>query len=51
MAERTKTYIGQFSPTDVPAVQATELTVGGPSFDVPVDEARDLYAELLSASA
>jgi threonine aldolase len=47
IAERTKTFIGFFSPTDVPSVQMTELTVGLASFDVPIEESRELYAELL----
>jgi threonine aldolase len=50
-AERTKTFIGQFAATEVPGVQTTELTVGAASFEVAVDEARELYSELLSASA
>jgi len=51
IADRTKTFIGRFAATEVPGVQTAELTVGAASFDVPVDEARDLYRELLSASA
>jgi threonine aldolase len=51
IAERTKTDIGHFAATEVPGVQTTELTVGAASFEVAVDEARELYSELLSASA
>jgi threonine aldolase len=51
LAERTKTFLAYFFPTGVPSVQATELTIGAASFDAPVDEARDLFAELLAASA
>jgi threonine aldolase len=51
IAERTKTFIGYFAATEVPGVQTTELTVGAASFDVAVDEARELYSELLRASA
>jgi hypothetical protein len=43
--------IGHFAATEVPGVQTTELTVGAASFQVAVDEARELYSELLSASA
>jgi threonine aldolase len=49
IAERTKTFIGHFAATEVPSVQMTELTFGPASLDLPVDEARDLYAELLDA--
>lgn len=31
-------------------MQTTELTVAGASFQVTVDEARELYRELLTAS-
>jgi threonine aldolase len=51
IADRTKTFIGHFAATEVPGVQATELTVGAASFEVAVDGARELYSELLSASA
>jgi threonine aldolase len=51
IADRTKTFIGHFAATEVPGVQRTELTVGAASLDVAVDEARELYGELLSASA
>ena len=51
IAERTSTFIGHFTATEVPGVQATELTVGAASFQVTVDEARELYRELLRASA
>ena len=51
IAERTSTFIGHFAATEVSGVQTTELTVGAASFQVAVDEARELYSELLSASA
>jgi len=51
IAERTSTFIGHFAATEVPGVQTTELTVGAASFQVAVDEARELYGELLGASA
>jgi hypothetical protein len=51
LAERTSTFLGQFAATEVPGVQTTELTVGAASFQVTVDEARELYRELLRASA
>jgi hypothetical protein len=51
IAERTSTFIGHFAATEIPGVQTTELTVGAASFQVAVDEARELYSELLSASA
>jgi hypothetical protein len=51
IAEGTKTFIGHFVATEVPGVQTTELTVGAASFDVTIDEVRELYGELLSASA
>jgi threonine aldolase len=50
IAHRTKTFIGQFAATELPGVQTTELTVGAPSLQVAVDEARELYSELLTAS-
>jgi len=50
IAHRTKTFIGHFAPTEIPSVQTTELTIGGASFQVAVDDARELYRELLSAS-
>ena len=37
--------------TDVPGVQKAELTIGAGSLEVAIDEARELYRELLSASA
>jgi threonine aldolase len=51
IADRTKTFIGYFAATEVPGVQKTELTIGAASLDVAVDDARELYSELLSASA
>jgi threonine aldolase len=51
IADRTKTFIGQFRATEVPGIQKTELTIGAASLEVAVDEARELYGELLSASA
>jgi threonine aldolase len=51
IADRTKTFIGYFASTEVPGVQTTELTVGDASFAVAVDETRELYSELLQASA
>jgi threonine aldolase len=51
IAERTSTFLGQFAATEVPGVQATELTVGSASLQVAVEEARELYRELLRASA
>jgi threonine aldolase len=51
IAERTRTWIGHFEATELPGVQKTELTVGAASLEVAVDEARELYDELLSASA
>jgi threonine aldolase len=51
IAERTSTFIGYFAATEIPGVQTTELTVGAASFQVAVDEARELYSELLSTSA
>ena len=50
IADRTKTFIGHFAATEVPRVQTTELTIGAPSFRVAVEEACELYRELLSAS-
>lgn len=50
-ADRTKTFIGYFWGTEVPGVQTTELTIRAAGLDVPVDEARELYSELVSASA
>jgi hypothetical protein len=43
-------FIGHFAAIELPGVQTTELTVGGASFQVAVDEARELYSELLTAS-
>jgi threonine aldolase len=51
IAERTSTFIGYFAATESPGVQMTELTVGAASFQVAVGEARELYSELLIASA
>jgi threonine aldolase len=51
IAERARTYIGHFAATEIPGVQTAELTVGAASFHVAVDEARELYSELLRASA
>jgi hypothetical protein len=51
IAERASTFIGHFAATEVPGVPRTELTVGVASFQVAVDEARELYSELLRASA
>jgi threonine aldolase len=51
IAERTSTFIGHFAATELPGAQTTELTIGAASFHVAVDEARELYSELLSASA
>jgi threonine aldolase len=51
IAERTRTFIGRFAPTEVPGMQTAELTVGVASLDVPVAGARELYRELMSASA
>ena len=51
IAEGTKTFIGHFAATEVPGVQTTELTVGAASFDITIDEVRELYGQLLSASA
>jgi threonine aldolase len=51
IAERTRTFIGHFAATEIPGAQTTELTVGAASFQVAVDEARELYCELLRASA
>jgi hypothetical protein len=51
IADRTRTFIGSFAATEVPGVQMTELTIGAASVDVAVDEVRELYSELLSASA
>jgi threonine aldolase len=51
IAERTSTFIGYFAATEIPGVQTTELTVGAASFQVAIDEARELYSELLRASA
>jgi threonine aldolase len=51
IADRTKTFIGYFAATEVPGVHTTELTVGAASLEVAVDEARELYSELLRASA
>jgi len=50
LAERTRTYLANFAATDVPGVQKAELTIGAPSFEVPVGEARDLWSELLSTA-
>jgi hypothetical protein len=51
IAEPTSTFIGHFAATEIPGVQTTELTVGAASFQVAIDEARELYSELLRASA
>ena len=51
IAERTNVFIGTFLASEVPSVQVTELTIGRASFDVSVEEARELYAELLDAAA
>ena len=51
VAERTRTFIGSFRPTEVPWTQMGELTIGAAGLDVPVEEARELYREVLDASA
>ena len=51
VAERTRTFIGSFRPTEVPWTQMGELTIGAAGLDVPVEEARELYREVLDGSA
>ncbi|MGZ4400987.1 MAG: hypothetical protein ACXVYM_08955, partial [Gaiellaceae bacterium] len=50
-AERTGTFLGFIRPTDRPEVQRVELTIGPASLEVPVAEARELWQELLAATA
>ena len=47
IAERTSTFIGHVAATEIPSVQTTELTVGAASFQVAVDEARELLQRAL----
>jgi threonine aldolase len=49
-ANRSRTFLGFFRPTETPEVQRVELTIGVASLEVSVDEARTLWKELLSAS-
>ena len=52
LAEETKVWPGaQFRPTEDPRVQRAEVTVSEGGFAVPLDEARDLWTELLLRSA
>jgi threonine aldolase len=52
LAERTGTWIaGSWAPTEDPAVQMTELTIGLPALEIAPDELASLYAELLRATA
>ncbi|MDQ2911202.1 MAG: beta-eliminating lyase-related protein, partial [Actinomycetota bacterium] len=48
LAERTKTFLGFFRPTEIPDVQRVELTIGAASLEVPVDQALTLWTELLA---
>ncbi len=50
LAERTRTWLGYFVATDVPSVQKSEVSIGPPSLEVPVEEARTLWEELLGAA-
>jgi hypothetical protein len=50
IAQRASAFLGPVAATEVPGLQTTELTIGAASFQVTVDEARQLYNELLSAS-
>ena len=49
--ERQILIAGWFSPTPLPGVQVTELSVGSSTLDVPAEEIAQLYAELLSRAA
>jgi threonine aldolase len=50
-AERTRTFLGFVRPTELPGVQKVELTIGLASLEVPVEEAQELWAELLAATS
>ena len=47
-AEQTGTFLGFIRATDRPEVQRLELTIGPASLEVPVAEAKALWAELLA---
>jgi threonine aldolase len=49
-AERTGTFLGFVRPTDRPEVQRLELTIGPASLEVPVAEAKALWAEVLASA-
>jgi threonine aldolase len=52
VAEESGTWIGAYlQPTDDEEVQFGELVVGEPSFELAVDEVRDLWADVLSRSS
>ena len=44
-------FAGSWAPTEDPAVQRTELSIGLPALDVPPDRVAALYGELLGASS
>jgi hypothetical protein len=51
LAERSGVWLGErWTPTEDPAVQRLELSIGEASLGVSPDEAAALYAELLAAS-
>ena len=51
VAERHRTFLaGGWQPTEDPAVQKTELSIGVNALDVAPDELAALYAELLSST-
>jgi threonine aldolase len=49
-AERTGTFLGFIRPTDDPARQRLELTIGPASLEIPVAEAKALWAEVLASA-
>jgi threonine aldolase len=52
VAERTGVWLGhRWSPTDDPAVQRLELSIGEDALAVAPDEAAELYRELLEAAS
>ena len=51
LAEQTGTWLGYAAATDASSVQKVEVSIGPPSFDVPVDEAKALWEELLAAAS
>jgi hypothetical protein len=50
LAERTGVWFaGGWAPTEDPAVQRAELSIGVPALDVAPEEAAALYSELLGS--